>query len=78
MLQSVDGREVFVVDFDTMPKLPITWDNLNEQPYAEALAKAIQDKVITKPGKYGIHIETSIDPHTSSYTIYTITEKEIL
>lgn len=56
MLQTVDNRTVFVVDFDTMPTLPITWNTAEEEPYARALVAAIQDGVITKPGKYGIEI----------------------
>ena len=75
ILQTVDGREVFVVDFDVMPELPITWNTLDEKPYADALANAIQTGVITKPGKYGIAIEEPVDPTvTISYSIYTIKE----
>lgn len=55
MLQTVAGREVFVVDFDTMPELPITGVG-EEEPYARALTAAIEDGVITEPGKYGIHV----------------------
>lgn len=72
MLQTVDGREVFVVNFDTMPDLPITFTTDEEEPYARALTKAIQDGVITKPGMYGIQIEHP-NPLTS-YTIHVIKE----
>lgn len=56
MLQTVDGLDVYVVDFDTMPPLPITWDTAEEKPYAEALDNAIRSKMITEPGKYGIRL----------------------
>jgi hypothetical protein len=72
MLQTVDGYFVFVVDFDTMPALPITWNNSEEEPYARALQAAIQDGVITEPGKYGIQIEHK--NQTTTYTIHSITE----
>lgn len=71
MLQTVDGREVFVVDFDTMPELPITWSP-GFQPYALALEAAIQEKLITEPGKYGIEIIHTADHDT--YNIFTINE----
>ena len=58
MLQIVDGQEVFVVEFDTMPALPITWNTPEEKPYALALQAAIQDGVITEPGKYGLAVAT--------------------
>lgn len=76
MLQTFDGRLVFIVDFDTMPELPITWNNSEEEPYAKALQAAIQDGVITKPGKYGIQIDhgATIPEITSQYTIWTIKE----
>lgn len=59
MLQIVDGHEVYVVEFEEMPELPITWDpnKPEERPYALVLARAISDKVITEPGKYGLSIE---------------------
>ena len=72
MLQTVDGYDVFVVDFDTMPELPITWNNSEEEPYAKALQAAIQDGVIKEPGKYGIQIKHA-SPLTT-YTIHTIKE----
>lgn len=73
MLQTIQGCEVFVVDFNTMPDLPITWSTEAEKPYALALGAAISTGVITEPGKYGIHVtDTTADP--LEYTIYTITE----
>lgn len=56
MLQQIDGVEVYVVEFDTMPVLPITWNLPEEKPFALALAAAIQDGVITEPGKYGLRV----------------------
>lgn len=74
MRQMIQGYDVFVVDFETMPELPITWnaDKPEEKPYALALAAAIHTGVITEPGKYGIHIPSNDEPML--YTIFTITE----
>lgn len=72
MRQTIDGYDVFVVDFDAMPMLPITWKTLEEAPYAIALETAIRDGVITEPGKYGIHIPADDKPQM--YTIFTIKE----
>lgn len=75
MLQTVDGRHVYVVEFDTMPELPITWKDNQEALYAQALTDAIQNGVITEPGKYGISLDPPVDPTvTLSYSIYTIIE----
>lgn len=60
-LQTVAGKLVYVVDLETMPELPITGQGW-EQPYAEALTKALVMKLITKPGKYGIHINFETTP----------------
>lgn len=72
MRQHIDGYDCFVVDFDTMPKLPITYANDEEKPYALALAAAITDGVITKPGKYGIHIPADDKPML--YSVFVIHE----
>lgn len=75
MLQTVAGREVFVVEFDTMPELPITWSTEEERPYAQILGAAIMTGLITEPGKYGLAIE---DPTPGSddlnFTVHAITE----
>ena len=68
-------RTVFVVDFDTMPELPITWSTPEEEPYAKAFDDAIRTGAIKQPGKYGIALDKIIDPTvTLSYSIYTIKE----
>jgi hypothetical protein len=73
MLQTVDGREVFVVEFDTMPELPITWATPEEEPYALGLARAIEQGWIAEPGKYGVEVGTF--PSGSIYTnIFKIEE----
>jgi hypothetical protein len=75
MLQTVDGRRVYVVEFDTMPELPITWKDNQEALYAQALTDAIQNGVIKEPGKYGITLDNPVDQTvTLSYSIYTIKE----
>jgi hypothetical protein len=69
--QIVDGYDVFVVDFDTMPQLPITGIG-EEKPYAAALDAAIRTGIITEPGKYGIHIPSNDEP--MRYSIFIIKE----
>lgn len=76
MLQTIAGTEVFVVDLVTLPELPITWSNADEELYARALDHALRTGVITEPGKYGIELEVpksraDIDAH---YTIHLIKE----
>lgn len=71
MLQTVDGHaDVYVVDFDIMPELPITWTRSEEAPYAMALDAAIRNGVVTEPGKYGITINTKA--YRLDYNIFTI------
>lgn len=75
-LQIVDGTEVFVVDLEALPELPITWSTAEEEPYAKALDHAIRTGVITEPGKYGIELEQAksrVDPN-SHYSIHSIKE----
>jgi len=55
-LQNIDGIDVYVVDFDTLPQLPITWDDEEEKPYAQALDIAIRGRLVAEPGKYAIHV----------------------
>jgi hypothetical protein len=70
MLQVIVGQKIYVVEFETMPQLPITWKTEEEKPYALALAQAIHEKIITEPGKYGIFVE--ID--TQMYNVFKILE----
>lgn len=72
MLQTVDGYEVFVVEFDTLPELPITWEKEEEKSFALALGAALVTGVITEPGKYGIHIPADEKPML--YSIFEIKE----
>lgn len=75
MLQTVDGRpNVYVVDFDTMPELPITWDEPEEELYARALHASIANEVITEPGKYGIVVTESRYSGILAYDIFKIEE----
>lgn len=74
MLQIVEGREVYVVEFDTVPDLPITGDG-EETIYAQILDQAIRDGVIKEPGKYGLALNTPTVPETNlSYTVYVIND----
>ena len=70
--QNIDGYDIHIVEFDTEPTLPIIWadDEAMPGPHAAALSFAIRDKIITKPGKYGVHILT--DNRPDLYTIFEI------
>jgi hypothetical protein len=57
MLQKVDGKHVYVVEFDKVPDLPIAWEKEDDKLYAIALARAIYNGTISEPGKYGISVE---------------------
>lgn len=71
MLQTIDGREVYVVEFDTMPELPITGVG-DEIPYARALTAAIAEGLITEPGKYGVHVTQ--EPEYDGSLVYNVYE----
>lgn len=71
MLQIIEGKEVYVVEFDKVPELPITGVTKEEQLYAVALARAIATGVISEPGKYGITIKDTDDElRWDAYRIY--------
>lgn len=72
MIQEIDGKTVYVVEFDEMPKLPITGDTVEEMLYAKAMTQAILDGVISKPGKYGIAVNLT----TMNYNVYIIKEND--
>lgn len=72
MLQTIHGVTMFIVDFDTMPEMPILWSNEEEKPYALALNAAITTGIITEPGKYGITVNT--DNAELDYNIWTIAD----
>lgn len=74
MLQVVDGIQVYVVDFETVPDLPITWANETEEPYAKALGAAIATGVITEGGKYGIEVGNYLPGVDLTYTVHNIIE----
>ena len=70
-LQTVDGVEVYVVDLNTIPELPITWNTPDEEPYAKALEQAIRNGTISEPGKYGIHVH-HFDPSADLAIKYSV------
>jgi len=73
MLQTVAGRQVYVVNFTGWPlDLPITWETEEERPYAVALTSAIKAGIVTAAGKYGIHLEHKNGKDT--YSIFQIIE----
>lgn len=69
MITIIGDKVVYVVDLTTMPKLPITGNGW-ERVYADALTEAIIRKLITKPGKYAIHV----DHMTEHYDVYEVIE----
>jgi len=71
MLQVIHGIQLYIVDFDAMPELPVTGVG-EEEPYARALTDAIETGTITEPGKYGIQIMESED--RLDYSIWAIKE----
>ena len=68
MKQIVQDTLVYIVEFEQLPKLPIVANDESEVPYAMALQNAIETGIITKGGKYGIHI----NPNSMSYMVYAI------
>jgi len=70
MLQTIDGKTVYVVDLEEIPELPVHGENPIEMAYAFALNDAITRGTIIHPGKYGI----KIDFLTQHYDIYRIDE----
>lgn len=73
MFQTVDHLEVYVVEFTDAPvnSLPIhDGGDRMLRPYADALDTAIRNGVITKPGKYGVHIDTD----TNRWNVFAINE----
>lgn len=73
MLQAVDGRLVYVIEFENSPTsyLPITGSGI-EAPYALALNTAIWNGQLTESGKYGV--EVTIEDGTTVYNVYHIVE----
>lgn len=72
MLQTIEGTEVYVVDFTEMPELPIHGTSV-ESIYAQALTDAIETGIITEPGKYGI----TVNRITRTYEIFAINEDHL-
>jgi hypothetical protein len=71
MFQTIQDRNVFVVDLKVLPELPITDGGLPAlKPYAAALELAILNGIIKEPGKYGIEV----DPVKDWFNIYSIQE----
>ena len=74
MLHRIDGIDVYVVEFKTIPELPITPGADPELwPYADALSQAIQTNVITEGGKYGIHVVMT-SPLSFDWKVFNIHE----
>ncbi len=63
MFQTIEGKLLFIVDLLTKPSslLPIhDGGNRVLRPYADALQEAILMGLVTKPGKYGIEMQSPL------------------
>lgn len=84
MHQVIDGKSVYVVDFDTMPQLPITGLTEGEEAYLKTLVEASQPDGITTTmaGLLGKHhtyaealtdaIQTGVITQPGKYAIYLV------
>lgn len=74
MFQIINGLTHFVVDLQEFPPpMPINDGGdpaLSE--YADALTQAIEQGLITEPGKYAIRIQ----PNTATWQVYKVLENE--
>lgn len=70
MFQTIQGKELFVVDLPYSPNLPILADVPGTEAYAEALTTALKTDMIRLPGKFGIEV----DHTTKTFNIYRIKE----
>lgn len=72
MFQTIQGKKVFVVELKTFPpRLPINGgDDVALIPYAQALQAAIDNGIVTGPGKYAIEVI----PHLMWWNIFAIQE----
>lgn len=71
MFQIVYGREMYVVEFDTLPASVPTPSTSKEEPYVKALIAGLKDGRIDEPGRYGIHHET-VAFDTDRYMVWAI------
>jgi len=69
MIQIIDDKAVYVVEFTSMPELPIVGTGM-DQYYAQALTSAIRQGIIKYPGKYGIEV----DFNTMQWHAYELVE----
>lgn len=71
MFQTLDGHFVYVIQIAEVPNQPLT-DGGNDAllPYAEAFNIALEQGLITGPGKYAIEVSVSDD----RWNVYHIKE----
>jgi hypothetical protein len=84
MMQTIDGKRVYVVEFDTMPELPITGLIKEEAVYESALSRArgfihgFFDPNFRKTGVYAealnAAIETGVITEPGKYGIHIDTK----
>lgn len=55
----IDDTEVYIIDSENLPELPIRWVSDKERMYAQAITHNILNGTFKAPGKYGIEIENS-------------------
>lgn len=71
MFQVIQQKKVYVVDLTERP-----WGEIHSKddpelvPYAEALNQALENGLISKPGKYGIHIDLTLN----TWSVFEIIE----
>lgn len=82
MLQEIEGKTVYVVDFDTMPELPITGLTEHEAGYNTFLAKIVGNlngllcTITQRTSPYALAltnaIETGVITEPGKYGIYLV------
>lgn len=64
MFQVIDGKEVYVVELTDRPWSIHSGGDPKLAPYAMALNFALQDGIVTGPGKYAIHVDLELEDPT--------------
>lgn len=72
MFQTIQGKKVYIVELKTFPiRSPINaGDDVALIPYAQALQIAIDNGIVSGPGKYAIEV----NPRLMWWNIFAINE----